>query len=304
MKITVHSLKNGWLTQLVEFLPYTQAVGGSSPSPPTIPTLNTIMRTLILLVLVSLSLSVGAKQKRKPVETTPAAYAMWDLDEGRMLADKNVDTIRSMASITKLMTVVVALERGLDLDERVEVTGYEHSSHIKRGMTVTRRELINLSLVASDNLAANTLSETSGIDKHGFITLMNLKAHTLGMADTKYSDPVGLSPFNVSTVYDIKILTEYLYRYPVFADNAKQPTIQVTAYKNKRPVKVTARNTNMFAGKLDIQAAKTGFTNAAGRCLTMLFTGRDNHRYLLVVMGAVSSEQRHRTVASLVNQVK
>jgi len=256
-------------------------------------------------VLVSLSLSVGAKQKRQPIETTPVAYAIWDLDEGRILADKNVDMVRSMASITKLMTVLVTLERNLDLDERVEVTGCEHSSHIKRGMTISRRELINLSLVASDNLAANTLSETSDIDKRSFIHLMNFKARMLGMSDTKYADPVGLSPFNVSTVYDIKILTEYLERHPIFAETAGQPQIQITAYNSKnKQIKVNARNTNLFAGKLDIQAAKTGFTNAAGRCLTMFFRGRDNHRYILVVMGASNNDQRQKMVKHLIDTIK
>ena len=263
------------------------------------------MRTLILLVLVSLSLSVGAKPKRPPTDTSPAAYAMWDLDEGKILADKNVDAVRSQASITKLMTVLVTLERGLDLDERLEVTGCEHSPYIKRGMTLTRRELITLALVASDNLAAATLSETSGVDKRGFISLMNFRANMLGMSDTRYHDPVGLSPFNVSTVYDIKILTEYLQRHPLFKESASQQTAQVmaTTHKNK-PVKITARNTNLFSGKLDIQAAKTGFTNAAGRCLTMLFTGQNNHRYLLVVMGATSADQRQRLVQQLINATK
>jgi D-alanyl-D-alanine endopeptidase (penicillin-binding protein 7) len=261
------------------------------------------MRTLILLVLLSISLSVGAKPKRQQ-ETTPAAYAMWDLDEGRILADKNVDVIRSQASITKLMTVLVTLERGLDLDERLEVIGCEHSPYIKRGMMLTRRELINLALVASDNLAAATLSETSGVDRRGFMSLMNFRAQSLGMSDTRYHDPVGLSPFNVSTVYDIKLLTQHLQQYPLYAENAKKSTIQVTVHNKRKTTKVTARNTNLFADKLDILAAKTGFTNAAGRCLTMLFTGRDNHRYLLVVMGATSSEQRQRLVQQLINATK
>jgi D-alanyl-D-alanine endopeptidase (penicillin-binding protein 7) len=262
------------------------------------------MRTLILLVLVSISLSVGAKTKRPQAPAPTASYAIWDLDDGRILADKNVEAVRSMASITKLMTVLVTLERGLDLDEAVVVTGSEHSGHIKRGMTLTRRELITLSLVASDNLAANTLSETGGVDKHSFITLMNLRAYTLGMTDTKYSDPVGLSPFNVSTVFDIKTLTEHLERYPLFAESATQPMVAVSATNRNKRVTVNARNTNVFAGKLDIKAAKTGFTNAAGRCLTMLFRGRDNHRYLLVVMGAVTSDQRHKMVTSLIDTIK
>jgi D-alanyl-D-alanine endopeptidase (penicillin-binding protein 7) len=222
-----------------------------------------------------------------------------------MLADKNVDAVRSQASITKLMTVLVTLERGLDLDERLEVTGCEHSPYIKRGMTLTRRELITLALVASDNLAASTLGETSGVDKRGFISLMNFRAHSLGMTDTRYHDTVGLSPFNVSTVYDIKILTEHLHRYPLFSENAKQTQIQVTAQNAKnKPVKITARNTNLFAGKLDILAAKTGFTNAAGRCLTMFFTGRDNHRYILVVLGANTNDQRHKMVSKLIDTIR
>jgi D-alanyl-D-alanine endopeptidase (penicillin-binding protein 7) len=262
------------------------------------------MRTLILLVLVSLSLSVGAKQKRQHVETTPVAYAIWDLDEGRILADKNVDLVRSQASITKLMTVLVALERGLDLDERIEVIGTETSRFIKRGMLLTRRELIDLALVASDNLAANTLAETSKVNRHEFIGIMNIRARMLGMTDTRYTDATGLSPFNVSTVYDIKMLTEYLEQHQVFAENANRTQVQVSPKNKNKSVTVTARNTNVFASKLDITAAKTGFTSAAGRCLTMFFRGYNNRRYILVVLGAHDSVQRQKMVQRLIDTIR
>ena len=209
-----------------------------------------------------------------------------------------------MASITKLMTVLITIERELDLDERLTVVGSETSKHIKRGMTVTRHELINLALVASDNLAANTLSETGGVDKHEFIKLMNYKAQSLNMTNTQYFDPVGMSPFNVSTVHDIKTLTQHLERHAVFSENATATSIVVTSTNKNKNTKVTARNTNVFAGKLNILAAKTGFTNAAGRCLTMLFTGNDNRKYILVVLGATTNEQRQKMVKQLLDSVK
>jgi D-alanyl-D-alanine endopeptidase (penicillin-binding protein 7) len=202
------------------------------------------------------------------------------------------------------MTVLITLERELDLAERLTVIGSEHSRHIKRGMSVTRHELINLALVASDNLAANTLSETSGVDKHEFISLMNYRAKSLNMPDTRYFDPVGMSPFNVSTVYDIKTLTQHLERYPLFSENASATTIQVTPTNKNRRTTVTARNTNVFAGKLNILAAKTGFTNSAGRCLTMLFTADNNHKYVLVVLGATNNAQRQKMVKQLLDSIR
>jgi D-alanyl-D-alanine endopeptidase (penicillin-binding protein 7) len=258
------------------------------------------MRTLIILVLVLFTPLSYAK--RQPTVQTPAAYAIWDIDAKKILADKNVDSIRSMASITKLMTVLVALEQNLPHDELLTVTGTEHSYYIHRGMKISRGELVNITLVSSDNLAARTLAENSRHGYTDFIALMNVRALSLGMTDTRYEDATGLSAGNVSTVYDIRTLIEVTQRYQVYKQAAMSPVVSVTAIVKNKVKNITARNTNVFAGKLDIIGAKTGFTNAAGRCLTMMFT-KNNHTYILVVLGATSPEQRQRMVNKLIDTI-
>lgn len=259
------------------------------------------MRTLILLILVLFTPPCLAN--KQATQQTPQAYAIWDIDAKKILADKNVDSIRSQASITKLMTVLVTLEQNLPNDEQLTVTGNEHSYYIRRGMKITRGELINITLVSSDNLAARTLAENSRHGYTDFIALMNVRATALGMTDTRYEDATGLSAGNVSTVYDIRTLIEATERYHVYKQAAMTPVIKVWVIVKNKTHPITARNTNVFAGKLDITSAKTGFTNAAGRCLTMMFTGRNNHRYILVVLGASSSQQRQQMVNKLIDTI-
>lgn len=256
--------------------------------------------------MLSLALVTGAQAKAKkhkePI-STPAAYAIWDLDSKQVIADKNIDAVRSMASITKLMTVLVTLEKNFNLNEALTVVGTQHSYYIKPGMTLSRLELIKLALVGSDNLAANTLSLSAGITSEQFITLMNSRAKDLGMTDTYYSDATGLDANNVSTILDIKKLTEHTAKIPVFNEAAATKTLTVYSIgKRDRIQIIKANNTNSFAGKLDIQSAKTGFTNAAGRCLTMFFN-KNNKHYVLVVLGASSPGQRERMVKNLLDAI-
>ena len=231
------------------------------------------------------------------------SYAMWNVDTGQMLVGDRTEKIRSIASITKIMTVMVVLNSKLDLQETVVVVGKESSSRIRRGDKITRRELIDLALVASDNLAARTLSETSNMSYKQFIQKMNDFAKELGMTRTVYADSTGLLAANMSTAGDIKTLIESTVDFDVFRENAMRTNTLIHVQHNNRWRTVTANNTNKFAGKMDIIGAKTGFTSAAGLCLTMMFS-ENGQRYVLVVMGARSGDQRHRMVKKLIDSVQ
>lgn len=236
-------------------------------------------------------------------QSVPIVYAMWDVDSSKLISSKNLNTVNSVASITKIMTVYVVLKSGVDLLEYVTVTGNEHSSIVRSGMQLTRFQLINLSLVSSDNLAARTLAETSpqGYDK--FISEMNKHANKLGMKHTKYADVTGLSELNVSTAEDTMKLILAASEFKIYHNAAMQTSVSITVKTKKNEKKVTARATNYFAGKMDIQVAKTGFTRKAGRCITMLFRNRGN-TYALVVMGAITSKQRTKIVKELIEKSK
>jgi len=260
------------------------------------------MKKIILCLVLVFSSNICLARK-SPTVQQPEAYAIWNVDTGHLLRGENSNVVRPQASITKLMTVLVTLRLNLDMTESVTVVGVEGSSKIRPNATVTRQELIHLALIASDNLAARTLSETSGLSYENFIAMMNDTALSLGMKDTRYADSTGLLALNVSTPADIKLLVQETEKHPVFKQDAMRPNTTVdVSFKNKTR-QVIANNTNPFAGKLDIIGAKTGYTTPAGRCLTMFFE-TNGQRYILVVMGARSPEHRHRMVTKLIDIIR
>lgn len=247
---------------------------------------------LILVVSIFLTISATAASKDS------VSYAIWDLSTDSVIDEKNINKIKPMASITKLMTVLVVTRLGVDMDELVTVTGREGSSRITRGQRVTRFELAELALVNSDNLAARTLSETSGIPYDDFIKMMNDLAREMAMSSTQYVDSTGLLPGNVSTPDDLKILVTQVSENAIFNRAAMLPgTVSV----RKKHTTFNA-NTNWLVGKLTILAAKTGTTNAAGRCLTMMFS-KNGHQYLLVVLGARHAQERQILVQNLIDKI-
>jgi D-alanyl-D-alanine endopeptidase (penicillin-binding protein 7) len=265
------------------------------------------MFKVIVTFLLVLSTFLAEAKKEKPVLPPPATYVLWNVDTGEFLSGNNDNQVRPIASITKLMSMFVIMRENLDLDELLVVTGKETSSRIKVGMKVARGKLIELALVSSDNLATRTLAETYPGGYSRFINEMNKVASELGMVDTKYEDSTGLLSGNISSAKDIRELVLAVSPLQIINNTANSAKIAFTAImlnKNKpKQVTVQGLNTNAFVGKLDIIAAKTGYTSNAGRCLTMLFN-HNGTKYLLVVMGAQSNDQRKKLVESLIDSIK
>lgn len=258
----------------------------------------------IALLLVFCSTIHAAKRPVKPAPTP--VYAIWNADTGALIDANDNGSVRPIASITKIMSALVVLNSDLNMDELLLVTGPEKSKYIRRGMLVSRAKLLELSLVSSDNLATRTLAETHPAGYHTFIDLMNETARNMGMQNTYYADSTGLLSTNRSTLGDLNKLLLTTQNFPIYriAANTQQLLVEaVTAVRGgARKLTVTGKNTNSFAGKLDIISAKTGYTSAAGRCLTMLIN-RDGTRYLLIVLGASSPEQRRKMVEGLLDKI-
>lgn len=266
------------------------------------------MRLLLCLVLLFTSqLCLAKRTPHQPIKnrttiTTPAAFALWNIDSETLLSESNSEVIRPMASITKLMTVLVTMEMNLDMEENITITGTERSSKIRRGMTMKRGDIVRLALIASDNLAARTLSETSGLTYSQYLVAMNNRAISLGMTATNYNDPTGLMATNTSRPSDLKLLIAETEKYSVFRDAAMTISIRLPAWFKNHAKTVSVNNTNSFAGHLNLIGAKTGYTSPAGRCLTMFFVSH-GQRYILVILGAQSNDQRHRTVSKLIENL-
>lgn len=202
----------------------------------------------------------------------------------------------SIASISKLMTVYTVLKEDQDMSERLSVQGKQTpNTKISKGMVLTRYDLVNLALISSDNLAAITLAENFPGGYTRFVHKMNIHAEELGMHHTRFIEPTGLSPMNYSTIEDIVTLTSEVSKYDMVKFAAKSTTIVAENVKGKKPTKVNGNSTSKYFGQEGIVTIKTGFTRAAGFCITMLVKA-NNQLYNVTVLGARTSQERQLLV--------
>jgi D-alanyl-D-alanine endopeptidase (penicillin-binding protein 7) len=200
------------------------------------------------------------------------AYVI-DQDTNEVLLSKNDQAILPIASITKLMTGVVLSEAKLSMEESITITQDDvdtekgSSSRLKVGTTLTRGELLHLSLMASENRAAHAIGRTYPGGLNAFVDLMNAKAISLGMRDTRYIEPTGLSSKNQSSAKDLATLVSFAYQDPILRELSTSPSYQVEVGKHTLNYKTTNRlikNPNW-----DIGLQKTGYISEAGQCLVM-----------------------------------
>ena len=196
-----------------------------------------------------------------------------DAASGETILAKNPEAVLPIASITKLMTAMVLLDRKLDLAQRVVVSDEDQDvlkgtrSRLRPGAVLTRDELLLLALMASENRAAAALARTYPGGTEPFVQAMNARAHALGMRDTRFSDPTGLSSANVSSAQDLARLVQAAHEYPAIRNYSTRESAVV--YALGRPL--AYRNTNglVRSSTWDIGLSKTGFISEAGRCLVM-----------------------------------
>ena len=189
---------------------------------------------------------------------------------------KGADTVTPIASVTKLMTAMVVLDAGQPLDEPISIgvgdLDYLKGTHsrLRLGSELTRGDMLRLALMASENRAASSLARHYPGGMEACVAAMNRKAQSLGMLNTRFSDPTGLSSDNVSTANDlarmVKAASEYeaIRSYTTTASHyvEVQPYGKLLGYNNT--------NSLVRAGQWDIQVSKTGFISEAGKCLVML----------------------------------
>lgn len=219
-----------------------------------------------------------------------ASGAALVVDQARdqVIYDKNSDARLPIASVTKLMTAMVVLDARLPLFEEVQVNDQDvdwlkgSRSRLPLGTSITRHELLYLSLVASENRAASALARSYPGGKSAFVAAMNRKAEALGMADTHFEDPTGLFPSNTSTARDLLRMLRAAYGYPMIRQITTTPFYTLTLPQHAG--NLDYRNTNRLirAQNWDIGISKTGYIHEAGRCLVMQADLAD--RPLLIVL--------------------
>lgn len=196
-----------------------------------------------------------------------------DQNNAEVLLEKNADVALPIASITKLMTGLVVVQAGQDLNEVLTITEDDTdrlkftSSRLAVGSRMTRGDLLHIALMSSENRAAAALGRNYPGGVAGFVAAMNAKARELGMTDTHYVDSSGLSSKNVASARDLAKLAVAAYQEPLLRQYSTDPKSTVSAGRRM----MNYHNTNYLVAMPDwnIGLQKTGFINEAGRCLVM-----------------------------------
>ena len=263
-------------------------------------------RTIVLVLALVMSSSVFAKLLKHAAPPAPEARAvlLFDQKTNTVKEELNIHTRMPIASITKLMTAYVVLESNTSLDEKVTIVSQivQGSRILKPGMVVTRGELLHMTLIASDNLAAKTLADMHPLGYSAFMGEMNRTAKRLGMLNTGFIDPSGLSVFNTSTAWDLLLLNRSLVKYSLFNDTAMSKTATQYAQSKRGTIQqLFIKNTSIFAGEYDLRLGKTGFTNPAGWCINMKvrYNGSD---FDLIVLGSPSKAVRNTVTSKLLKK--
>jgi D-alanyl-D-alanine endopeptidase (penicillin-binding protein 7) len=230
----------------------------------------------IFALVFVLALSIGFAQAAEPKKVVLRSNAALVVDAatGEVVMDKNGDAVTPIASITKLMTAIVILESGLDLDAPVALTREDvdlkkgSRSRLRTGASLTRNELLLIALMASENRAAAALGRSYPGGTQAFVSAMNEMTMELGMNDTGFVDPTGLSPKNVSSARDLAKLVRAAHGYPLIREYSTRDKATVLLSGKQ---KMNFRNTNGLVrnARWEIDLSKTGYISEAGRCLVM-----------------------------------
>jgi D-alanyl-D-alanine endopeptidase (penicillin-binding protein 7) len=200
------------------------------------------------------------------------AYVI-DQDTQEVLLSKNDQAILPIASITKLMTALVVREANLDMDESIMIsvddidTEKGSGSRLRPGTTLTRGELLHLALMSSENRAAHALGRTYPAGLDAFINQMNAKAAQLGMRDTRYAEPTGLSSRNQSSAKDLATLVAFAANDSTLRELSTSNGFQVEV--GRKTLKYRSTNRLVSNPNWDIDLQKTGYISEAGQCLVM-----------------------------------
>lgn len=244
------------------------------------------------------------KEKQYAVQTYGTVSVMvTNITEGTITRSQNIDQVRALASMTKLMTAMVALDYDRDMSRKLVLSKNAGSKMPRR--EYTRGELFHMLLIKSDNAAAETLASDYPGGRQRFMQHMNSKALMLDMYNTQFDDPSGLSKYNVSTASDVTQMVVEAANYPEIRDisTKKITTIETPGKRKNRVLVLHNTNTVILSQVQGVQLSKTGFTNPAGFCVAILVhkvAGEKDYHEVIVVMGARNSAHRVDTVKRVV----
>lgn len=244
------------------------------------------------------STEVSGQVDSKPPRIEAAAAVVIDMKSGRALYEKNAYSIRSIASTTKIMTAILAIENG-NLEDKVKVSKRAASIRgstikLKVGEELTLKELLYGLMLRSGNDAAIAIAEHIGGSVEEFAQMMNDKAQELGLKNTQFKTPHGLdAPGHYSTAYELAQIARYALNNPTFS---KIVATQSTSIPG-RNLNTTNEMLGVYPGA---DGVKTGYTGQAGRCLVTSAT-RNNMRIVSVVLNCASRSIRAKSSRAILD---
>ncbi len=231
----------------------------------------------------ALSTTLAAIEPNAPLDVNKLKLAsanvlVYDPGAGQAIYAKGADTVTPIASVTKLMTAMVVLDAAQPLDETITVDISDldllkgSHSRLRLGAELSRREMLRLALMASENRAASSLARHYPGGSAAFVEAMNQKAQALNMTRSHFSDPTGLSSENVATAHDLARMVQAAADYPLIREFTTTPSHYVEVQPTGQLLGFNNTNALVKNGGWDIQVSKTGFIREAGKCLVMLAT--------------------------------
>lgn len=270
-----------------------KAVAKATKKPKTVRITVTRPSASVVEARPSFATALGLRGQRDELSLKSSVVMVMNQDTKDVYYEKNPSVSLPIASISKLMTAMVLLDAKLPMDETVVINAedahiYRHS-RLSEGTVLTREDALHLALMNSENRAAYTLARNYPGGLPVFVVAMNHKAKELGMNHTHFEDPTGLTSENVASAEDLTRMLNAAYQYKLIREFSTWP--ELTMVIGNRPQKFLNTNRLVRAGDMNIGLQKTGFINAAGRCLVMQATV-NNTPLLLVFLDSVGTQSR------------
>lgn len=271
----------------------TVKISKSAKKPRTVRTTVTRSTDAVVAGPPSLATALGLRGQHDQLSLKSSVAMVVNQDTKEVYFEKNSSVSLPIASITKLMTAMVVLDSKMPLDETIVINAEDvhiyRTSRLSGGTVLTREEALLLALMSSENRAAYTLGRNYPGGIPAFVDAMNRKAREIGMSRSHFADPTGLMSENVASAEDLTRMLSAAYQYKMIREFSTWPTL--TMVINQRPQKFLNTNRLVRAGDMDIGLQKTGFINAAGKCLVMQ-ARVNNTPLLLVFLDSVGTQSR------------
>ena len=265
--------------------------------------LRTSVRVGVSLIFCAPQFLAAKTPEVKPPRVSSPSAIVVSVPVGQVLFEKDADEVRPIASLSKLMSAIVFMENcqqvdlsalhEMNYDNRLLAKGGD-KSRLTTGWSYSNIDILKAALMRSDNRAMPALMDSCGMILQEFALHMNQKALDLGLRDTSFTEPNGLSKYNVSTAREYTKIMLEATRYPVLNEIMQTKKDRIVGWRKGRAHSIDVGNTDILLGRkgVEVIGAKTGYTDIARYCLTVMNRLVDNSTVAMVFLGAEGKHTR------------